>query len=264
MMPVLLPISAVIITLNGAKHLADTLACVDFCDERLVCDSGSTDATIEIARAAGARVEHQAFLGYGPQKQRAVEIASHDWILSLDDDEVLDSEAINAIRTLDLSNPTACWSIRRRTFIGSRELRHGTWRADRVVRLFHRRTAGFTSHIVHERVPGHRLPTLLPGSMMHRSYDTCSDVIARSIQYARLKSEIMRRKKQRVHTWMLPLRACAIFSKSYFLQGGFRDGAAGFIVALSRVIDSTLPRAMLLLGEPSCGDDGIATPIKHS
>ena len=74
----------------------------------------------------------------------------------------------------------------------------------------------------------------------------------------------MRRKKQRVHTWMLPLRACAIFSKSYFLQGGFRDGAAGFIVALSRVIDSTLPRAMLLLGEPACGDDGIATPIKHS
>ncbi len=259
-----LPISAVIITLNGAKHLADTLACVGFCDERLVFDSGSTDATLEIASAAGARVEHQAFLGYGLQKQRAVQMAAHDWILSLDDDEILDVEAIKAIHALDLSDPAACWSIRRRTFIGTRELRHGTWGADRVVRLFHRRTAGFTSHIVHERVRASRPTILLPGSMLHLSYDTCSDVIARSIQYARLKSEIMRRKKQRVHTWMLPLRAFAIFSKSYFLQGGFRDGAAGFIVALSRVIDSTLPRVMLLLDEPACGNDGIATPIKHS
>ena len=102
------PISAVIITRDAAARLADVLAAVDFCAERLVLDSGSTDDTLAIARAAGARVEHQPFLGYGPQKCRAVALATHDWILAIDADEVLDDEARDAIRRLDLADPHAC------------------------------------------------------------------------------------------------------------------------------------------------------------
>ena len=134
-----LPISAVIITRDAAQGIAATLASISFCAERLVLDSGSTDATVEIARASGARVEAQPFLGYGPQKRRAVELAAHDWILSLDADEVLDDEAAAAIARLDLRDPRRCWSLRRRTFIGRREGRHGPWGGEQVLRLFNRK-----------------------------------------------------------------------------------------------------------------------------
>jgi len=84
--------SVTIITRNEERNLRDCLASAAWADEIVLVDSGSTDRTLEIARAAGARVEHQDFLGYGKQKQRAVELAKHDWVLVVDDDEVLDDE----------------------------------------------------------------------------------------------------------------------------------------------------------------------------
>ena len=242
-------ISAVVIARDAADHVGETLASVAFCPERLVLDSGSTDDTVAIARAAGARVEHQPFLGYGPQKRRAVELAEHDWILSLDADETLDAEAAAAVIALDLADAGQCFAFRRRTFIGRREVRHGPWGGERVLRLFHRGSAGFSSLPVHEQVESRSEPRLLPGSILHHSFADAADVLARSIRYARLKADVMRAKRQRVSAWGLPLRGAGNFVKAYVLQGGWRDGAAGFIIALSRVIDSTLPRALLLLAD---------------
>jgi glycosyltransferase involved in cell wall biosynthesis len=243
------PISAVVITKNAERHLAAVLAAVDFCAERLVLDSGSTDGTIAIAQTAGARVEHQEFLGYGLQKRRAVALAHHDWILAIDADEVLDDEAQQAVRAAVLDDPTTCYALRRRTFVGRREVRHGPWSDDRVLRLFNRRTASFKPLPVHEEVEASRPPILLSGSILHYSYANTADVIARSLRYAPLKAEVMRSKGQRAGAWMLPLRGTAAFVRSYCLKGGWRDGAAGFVIAMSRVIDSTLPRAMLLLDD---------------
>jgi len=245
------PISAVIITRDAETHLAAVLAAVDFCGERLVLDSGSTDGTLAIARAAGARVEHQPFLGYGPQKCRAVALATHDWILAVDADEVLDNEARAAIAALDLADPEACYAVRRRTFIGRREVRHGAWGNDLVVRLFNRTTAGFKPLPVHERVEAGSRAERLPGNLLHYSYADCGDVISRAVRYARIKADLLRDKKQPVRGWSLPARGLAVFAASYLLRGGWRDGAAGFVVALTRVIESTLPRAMLLLDDPA-------------
>ncbi len=248
------PISAVIIARDAAAHLAAVLASAACCAERLVLDSGSTDGTPAIARDAGARVEQQPFLGYGPQKRRAVELAAHDWILSLDADEVLDEEAQAALATLDLSDPSACWEIRRRTFIGSREIHHGPWRDDRVLRIFNRTTAAFKPLPVHEEVTAARRPATLPGSIMHYSYAGLADVLTRSIRYAPLKAEIIRRKGQRVSVGALLVRGLAAFARSYVWAGGWRDGAAGFVIAVSRVLDSTLPRALLLFEDERPGD----------
>lgn len=244
--PAGLPISAVIITRDAERHLAAVLAACDFCAERLVLDSGSTDGTEAIARQAGARFECQEFLGYGPQKRRAVELARHDWILAIDADEVLDDEARRLITGLDLSDPAACWQFRRRTFIGRREISHGPWGRDRVLRLFNRTRATFKPLAVHEEVESSRPPVLLSGSILHYSYAGLPDVIARSLRYAPLKAEVMRRKGQRPAIWSLPTRGAAAFFGSYITSGGWRDGAAGFVIAVARVIDSTLPRALLL------------------
>lgn len=244
--PGTLPISAVIITRDAERHLAAVLAACDFCAERLILDSGSADATERIARAAGARFERQEFLGYGPQKRRAVALARHDWILALDADEVLDDAARRAIVDLDLSDPLACWQLRRRTFIGRREIRHGRWARDHVLRLFNRTTAAFKPLLVHEEVEASRPPGLLQGSILHASYTDLLDVITRSLRYAPLKAEVMRAKGQRCGLWSLPLRGLAAFFGSYVTAGGWRDGAAGFVIAVARVLDSTLPRALLL------------------
>ena len=244
-----LPISAVIITRDAAARIGQVLEALEMCDERLVLDSGSTDDTVALARAAGARVVHQPFLGYGPQKRLAVDQATYDWILSLDADEVLDSEAQTAIGRLDLSDPAACWAIRRRTFVGRREVRHGAWRDERVLRLFNRTTAGFKAIPVHEEVESQRAPRLLAGSILHYSFTDCRDVLSRSLRYAPLKAGMLRANGERLGAWMLPLRGLAAFVKSYILRSGWRDGGVGFVVALGRVIDSTLPRALLLADE---------------
>jgi glycosyltransferase involved in cell wall biosynthesis len=245
-----LPISCVVITRDAGDRLAATLDSAQACAERLVLDSGSTDATVAIARERGARVEHQPFLGFGLQKRRAVELATHDWILSLDADEALDDDAIRGLANLDLSDPARCWAWRRRTFIGRREMRHGPWGRERVLRLFNRTASGFTDHRVHERVDGATPPQLAPGSILHYSFNGCADVIVRSARYSGPKAAILRDKGETSPAWMLPLRGLAAFTKSYCLQGGWRDGAAGFIVALSRVVDSTLPRAIVSVDPP--------------
>ncbi len=249
-----LPISAVIIARDAAAWIVDVLGALEMCGERLVLDSGSTDDTVALARAAGARVEYQPFLGYGPQKRRAVELAAHDWILSLDADEVLDDEAQAACGSLDLSDPAACWAIRRRTFVGRREIRHGAWRDERVLRLFNRTTAGFKAIAVHEEVQARRAPRLLAGSILHYSFADCRDVLSRSLRYAPLKASILRANGERAGAWVLPLRGMAAFMKSYVLRSGWRDGGVGFVVALGRVIDSTLPRALLLAEDPRDDD----------
>jgi glycosyltransferase involved in cell wall biosynthesis len=241
-----LPISAVIIARDASARIGDVLGALEMCDERLVLDSGSTDDTVALALAAGARVEHQPFLGYGPQKRRAVELAAHDWILSLDADEVLDGDAQAALGRLALSDPAACWAIRRRTFVGRHEVRHGAWRDERVLRLFNRTTACFKAIPVHEEVESRHAPRLLAGSILHYSFADCRDVLSRSLRYAPLKAEILRAKGEWTRAWMLPFRGLAAFVKSYVLRSGWRDGGIGFVVALGRVIDSTLPRALLL------------------
>jgi len=248
-LPGRLPISAVIITRDEAVRLPATLASVDFCAERVVLDSGSSDATIDIARACGARVEHQPFLGYGPQKQRAVALAAHDWILSIDADEMLDAEARAAVAAADLGDPAACFAFRRRTYVGPREIRHGAWRNQWVVRLFNRTTATVKPLPVHENVAAGTRPIRLGGALVHRSYTDCVDVVARALRYAPLKAELLRSRGERPRPWTLPVRGLAAFVRSYVIRGGWRDGGAGFIVAVSRVLDSALPRAMLLEDE---------------
>lgn len=255
-----LPISCVVITRDAERHLGATLESASCCAERLVLDSGSTDGTVALAVAAGARVEHQAFLGFGPQKRRACELATHDWILSLDADEALDDAAVEGLRSLDLSDATVSWEWRRRTFIGRRELRHGPWGRERVLRLFHRRHAGFSDHPVHERVLAAAPPRRAPGAILHRSFTGCDDVLVRSARYAIPKAAILRAKREHTPAWLLPARAAAAFVKSWILLGGWRDGAAGFVVALSRVVDSTLCRAIVLCDDPPADPSDPAAP----
>ena len=236
-------ISAVLIVKDGERHLAAVLAALGGCAEVLVLDSGSTDRTLDIARAAGARVEHQDFLGYGAQKNRAVALARHDWILSIDADEVLDPAGQAALAGLDLGDPSRCWQLRRRTFVGARELRHGHLN-DAPVRLFNRSVTRFGESIVHESVPARGPVATLAGSLAHYAFRDAADLVQRGAGYARLKAVLYREQGRSAGGPALLARAAAAFSKSYVLKAGFLDGGLGVVSALSAALNATTALAM--------------------
>jgi hypothetical protein len=244
-------ISAVVITAGRCRHLATTLASLAWCDEVLVLSSHEVDTIRQLPAAAACRIEYHPFDGYGSQKRRAVNLATNDWVLSLDDDEWLDDAAVAAVRSCSLRSGPASYALKRRTFVGEQEIRYGPWGREQVVRLFDRRRCEFANLAVHEAVRSPSPPARLAGSILHHSFESCSEVLSRSIRYARPKAGIIAEKQEAAHSWMLPLRAAAAFLKSYVFQMGFRDGAAGFAIALSRVIDSTLPRMLVIRGDAS-------------
>lgn len=239
-----LAVSAVLIVLNGERHLERVLAALSFCAEVLILDSGSTDRTLEIAARLKARVEHQAFLGYGPQKRRAVELAKHDWVLVIDDDEVLDYEAASAIQALDFGDPARAWQLRRRNYIGEREVRYGQWWPDHTVRLFNRTAAQFNHNAVHESVEPAGEVLTLPGALHHYSFLDLGDVFVRTASYARAKATRYRFAGRRAGPVQLVVRGCWGFFRSYVLKLGFRDGSAGVVVAMSVALDAVLGLAM--------------------
>ena len=237
-------ISAVLITRDAERHLDAVLAALAWCNDIVVMDSGSTDRTAAIAAARGARIVHQDWLGYGPQKRAATAAARHDWILSIDADEVLDAEAVAALRALDLAamDPGDAVAIRRRTFVGAREIRYGTWNPDWCVRLFNRTRSGFTAAAVHELVEAPGRVHRLAGSMRHYSFTDLADLFKPG--YARLKSARYRNAGRRAGAATLALRFAWAFVRSLLLKQGWRDGSAGVVVAASCALDAVLGLAL--------------------
>ena len=244
------PLSAVLITRDAERHLERALAPLAFCSEILILDSGSRDHTRAIAAAHGAVWHEQAFEGYGPAKRRAVALASCDWVLSLDADEVLDEPAAAALAGIDwaAADPRTCWSLRRRPFVGSREIRHGDWAPDWVVRVFNRRHHDVSANLVHESVTPSGPVRRLDGSLLHF---TAADLAAVfRPDYYRLKAAVYRQRGRRAAAPVLALRAALAFLRSYLLRAGFLDGAAGVVVAVAAAANAVTGLA-LAAAEPT-------------
>jgi len=238
------PISAVLITLNAERHLAQVLTALAGCDELVVLDSGSMDATRDIAVAHNANFSVRAFDGYGAQKRAAVALARNDWVLLIDADETLDATLSAALASVDLSDPHCAFRVHRRNFVGAQEIRHGIFGNEWVVRLFNRTTANISTDVVHEAVRGADHVHDLPGSMLHASFADGAELFARMAKYARAKASTCRVTGRRASAPLLLLRAAWAFFRCYILKGGFRDGRIGVLVALSTACDAVVGLAM--------------------
>lgn len=227
-------LSVVVITRNEERNLPRLLASVRALDaEVLVVDSGSTDATVALARAAGARVLRRAWTGYGDQRLFATRRAAHDWILSLDADERLTPELAAAVQA-ELARPeaerAAAYRIHFRHTALGRPVRFGAMWHDRRVRLFDRRRAGWDGAAVHERVVVRGAVATLAGRCDHEGFRDAAQAREKLARYARLKAEARFERGARFHAWQL-LRWPAGFLRRYLLDLGFLDGAAGFALA---------------------------------
>ena len=238
------PLSAVLITENAEEHLDRVLGALRCCGEIVVLDSGSTDRTREIALEHGASWHERPFDGYGPQKRHAVVRAGYDWILAVDADEVLDEEAGAAISAIDWGrqDPSLCWRLRRRPFVGRREIRFGHWNPDWVVRLFHRGHHDFSTASIHESVTPTGAVRTLPGSLIHFSYRDVGEIIR--MDYHRLKAGRYRDQGRRASGPLLAARATWAFFYSFVVRRGFLDGPAGVVVALAGAVNAVMGLAL--------------------
>jgi glycosyltransferase involved in cell wall biosynthesis len=228
------PISACIITLNEADRIESCLDSLAFCDEIVVVDSGSADATRELAAAKGARVLTRDFNGYRAQKDFAVRCASHDWVLCLDADERVTPElraSIEQARGQDFSGIAGYRCARATEYFGA-FLRHGNAYPDRVLRLFDRRRGGWRgAREIHEHASVDGVMEILAGDLEHRAYRSLGDQLDRLQRYARLMAEHQHANGQRAHLWNMLINPLWRFVRGYWLRAGFLDGWRGLIYA---------------------------------
>lgn len=231
--PSLPGLSACIITFNEADRIEACLASLDFCDEIVVVDSGSTDGTAERAAALGARVLTRPFDGYRRQKDFAVQSAGHDWVLCLDADERVTPalrEAIAAVRAQGFG--ASGYRFARATEYFGAFLRHGNAYPDRVLRLFDRRRGGWRGEReIHEHVSVDGPVQRLHGDLEHRAYRSLADQLTRLERYARLMAEHDHGRGRRASLLNLVLNPAWRFFRGFVLRAGFLDGWRGLIYA---------------------------------
>jgi glycosyltransferase involved in cell wall biosynthesis len=217
-------LSIVIITKNEEKFIFDALKSAIFADEVVILDSGSEDQTCNIAKKIGARVEQQAWLGFGAQKNKAVELADNDWVFVLDADERITPELRDEIIST-LKNPKfdGYRIARLNNFFGKYIKTCGLY-PDYSIRLFNKNKGKFNDVAVHESVQINGRVLSLKNHMIHLAYETIDEFKVKQKRYASLSHK----KRNRLKALISPIWT---FFKLYFIKLGFLDGWHGFIIA---------------------------------
>lgn len=225
-------LSVILITRDEASHVRAALDSVAWADERVVVDSGSTDETVALARAAGARVEVRDWPGYGAQRNHAAALASHDWILALDADERVSPALGEEIRTLLASEPAeAGFRMRRVTWYLGRWIRTTDWYPDWKLRLYDRRRARWTLEPVHESVEADGPVGGLKAELQHYAYRDIAHHLTTINRYTTLAAERLASLGRHSSPGSGAVQAGAAFLRNYVWRRGFADGAAGFVVS---------------------------------
>ncbi|MFT0547769.1 glycosyltransferase family 2 protein [Allopusillimonas ginsengisoli] len=240
-------LSVIIITKNESAHILDCLESVAFADEFIVVDSGSTDNTVELARNFGARVEVTPdWPGFGPQKNRALDLATGDWILSIDADERVTPELADEIKEV-LANPSmqACEIARLSDFCG-RFIRHSGWWPDYVLRLFQRGSARFSDVAVHERVVLNTgAPRRLKYHFLHYPYANLDALITKVNRYSSDAAAMMYARGKRATVFSAIGHGFWTFVRIYLIRRGFLDGRHGLVLAVTAAAGSFFRYAKL-------------------
>lgn len=225
-------ISVVILAKNSEKHLADVLQALSRFQEVIVFDTGSTDATIPIARRfANVSVHEGDFAGFGKTRNVAALCAKNDWILAIDSDEIASPELVNEILSLTLE-PHAVYSFWRKNFFRGKFIKGCSWYPDRQIRLYHRGDTQFSSALVHESVVvGTNRHVELKGYVVHYPYADMGDFLAKMQSYSALFANEWRGKKKGGLASALSHGFWSFF-KSYILKKGIFLGSEGFIISL--------------------------------
>jgi glycosyltransferase involved in cell wall biosynthesis len=243
-------LSVILIAMNEEASIARALRSVAFADEIVVVDSGSSDRTVEIARELGAKVTvTDDWPGFGPQKNRALDLATGDWVLSLDADEWLTAESAAEIGHAigGTATSTVAFRMPRRSSFCGRYMRHSGWWPDYVVRVFRRGSARFSGDSVHERVIVDGNTGTLREPIMHETFVDLDDMLGKMNSYSTLTARRLEQDGRTAGLTQAVSRAAWAFVRTYFLRAGFLDGREGFMLAVATAEGTYYRYAKLLL-----------------
>ena len=253
------PLSVVILTKNEEDRLPAALASVAFADETVVADTGSTDATAERSRLAGARFVPIGWEGFVGSRNRALALARHDWVLVLDADErVSEALRLEILAVLEADDPAfAGWRMPRFSHFLGRSVRHGSWYPDTKLRLG-RRSRGLRAEggRVHEALAVDGSVGRLAAPLVHHPYRDLSDALKKASRYAQLGAEDRHDRGARGSAAGLFVRPAFEFFRSLVVKRGFLDGGVGWSVAFLHASSYFLRAAFLLEMQRRPGPEG--------
>ena len=227
-------ISVVIICRNEAHIIGRTIqAAQKVSDDVVVVDSGSSDGTQSIITASGVRLIETNWDGYGINKNKGVAVAKHDWILSIDADEIIDDTLVKHLQTLTPGDDSVVYNILFRAFLGDQMIRFGEWANDRHIRLYNRTHVSWNGAAVHEGLlfsAATKIVTL-KGYIHHYTSKNIEDLAAKTVNYAMLNAQKYYQQGKKASWIQCRIATAFSFIKNYFFRLGFLDGEAGFTVA---------------------------------
>jgi GT2 family glycosyltransferase len=229
----MLKISAVIITYNEEKNIA---RCVDslkeVADEIVVLDCFSTDKTKEICELRGVTFFQNEFLGFANQKNKAVELASNDYVLSLDADEYLSSELTQSILKIKSNWTHDGYMMNRLSGFAGTWIKTCGWYPDQKLRLWDRRKGAWQGEGVHERVEPLSGGTIknIEGDLFHKAYDNIAQFLQKNQSYSTIHAQV-NRYRTASSTWKIIYKTSFAFFKAYILKGGILDGYKGLVIS---------------------------------
>ncbi len=226
-------LSVLLIARNEERNISSCLRTVQWADEIVVVDTGSADATIELARQFTSKVFAHPGAGFVEGKRLALEACTGDWVLWLDADERVPEELAAEIRsTIAASTAHNAFDVARRAYFLGRWIKHCGWYPGRVTRLFRRGSARFSDHAVHERLIVDGSTGSLAHDLLHYTDDSLQHYFAKFNEYTSLAADDLVREGTRATFFDLLLRPPATFLRMYVAKAGFLDGVHGFVLCL--------------------------------
>ena len=226
-------LSVAMITYNEEKILEKTLRSVaGLADEIVIVDSGSTDGTREIAEKYGAKFVHQDWLGYGPQRNKAIQLCQSEWILNIDADEEISPKLCDKIQKI-LQEPLEyrVYKVSFTSVCFGKKIYHGGWSGAKKVRLFYRGSGAFNHNTVHEEFETSEEIGSLQDEIFHHSYVNLEDYFTKFNRYTTEGAKDAFQKRKKIGTLKIILEPFYKFIRMYFFRLGFLDGLEGFVLA---------------------------------
>ena len=227
-------LSAMIITCNEEDNIG---RCIDslwqVADEIVVLDSYSTDNTIDIAREKGAKVKQGIFSGYVEQKNKALKLTTHNYVLSLDADEILSEKLVTSILREKFSFRYPAYFMNRYNNYCGKFINHGLWYPNRKIRLFDKRIGSWGGMNPHDKVnliDGTKTH-FLKGDIIHYAYNTMEEHLKRNEELSTIAAYSLYEAGLKKHWLKIVVSPAWSFIHGYFLRLGFLDGYYGLVIA---------------------------------
>lgn len=229
-------ISAVVLAKNNDNTIRKTLESLVFFDDVVVYDNGSVDETMTIAKSfSNVNLVEGQFNGFGWSKNKAASYSKYDWIIIIDSDEVVDSELLNILKSIQLDENTV-YKLNFKAYYKDIQVKYCGWNNQKIKRLYNKKTTNYNDNDVHEDIITDGLNIeMIGGNVEHYSYHSISQFVIKADHYSTLFAQNNKGKKSSSPTKAF-LNGMYSFIKTYFFKRGFLDGYVGLVISYSHMV----------------------------